>query len=63
MITNDTIVILMPKLRISVEILDFVIQVIFLKIWIFSVNNQADTNSIRRTKDFNVYINEYLRGL
>lgn len=35
MITNDTIVILMPKLRISVEILDFVIQVIFLKIWFF----------------------------
>lgn len=62
MITNDTIVILMPKLRISVEILDFVIQVIFLKIWVFC-NNQADTNSIRRTKDFNVYINEYLRGL
>lgn len=29
----------------------------------FSGNNQADTNSIRRTKDFNVYINEYLRGL
>lgn len=63
MITNDTIVILMPKLRISVRDIRFCYPGDILENLGFSVNNQADTNSIRRTKDFIVYINEYLRGL
>lgn len=40
----------MPKLRISVEILDFCYIVDSWNLGFFSGHNQADTNSIRRTK-------------
>lgn len=59
MITNDTI----AKIENLSRDIRFCYPGDILENLGFSGNNQADTNSIRRTKDFNVYINEYLWGL